>query len=172
MNLETSSPWPPENQQISSEEKNRELFVGKKYQSYYKEHFDQMASQQTTSGFNVGALFLGPIWMVYRKMYAYAAIYTVCMMVLGIFIELIGIPEALDQMISIGVAVCLGIFGNKLYKTFVDKKIQKVTQTESSTYLESALRQEGGTNLAAALIIFIALTALLATVIYFELQGY
>jgi hypothetical protein len=158
MNEQFPPPWPLENQIYNSEEQYKEWFIGEKYLSYYKKHFNQITTKKTTSGFNIGAFFLGPIWMFYRKMYLYGWIYIICMLIFSIVMELMGISEMLDRGISIGITVALGMFGNTLYKNFVEKKIKHLIQIEQPASLENILKENGGTNMISALIFLMIFT--------------
>ena len=142
---------PPPFSTDSSENRTMALFVGEKYQTYYQEKFDLITTKQPMSGFNIGALLFGVMWLFYRKMYAYGFIAIALMIVIGIVEEMLGITGPGS---SIGIAVAFGLFGNTLYKHFVQKKIANLNA-------EVEIKQAGGTNIWAALGVFIVAVVLI-----------
>lgn len=121
------------------------LFVGDKFTKYYQEKFNQITPQKQISGFNIAAFFLGVMWLFYRKMYAYGFIAILVIIVIGIIEELLNLPTI---GASIGLAVAFGMLGNTIYKQFVEKKISQIKSNEE-------LETEGGTNIWAALTVFV-----------------
>ena len=125
MDLEKPVIPPPfsESESVTHQSKKDELyaaFIGKKYQSYYQEKFQNLEALKPKGGFNIAAFLIGPIWLFYRKMYAYGFIYIAFMIIYGIFADFVEISDSTDRAISIAVAVTLGLSGNGLYKNFVD----------------------------------------------------
>ena len=63
--------------EILDEEKCLEAYVGIKYEKF------------KSSNFNVGAFFLGPIYLLYRKMYIYAFIFIVLFLLAFFWLPLV-----------------------------------------------------------------------------------
>ena len=149
MNQEEAIIPPPfPNQQtpppLSQKENLYEAFVGEKYQKYYQEKFQNLEAPKPKGGLNIAAFLIVPLWLFYRKMYAYGFAYIVLMILYGVFATFIEISDSVDRAISIAIAVTLGFSANGLYKFFVDKKLK---QNKLSIEEAQAL---GGTNPIAA----------------------
>ena len=153
-----------ESESVTHQSKKDELyaaFIGKKYQSYYQEKFQNLEALKPKGGFNIAAFFIGPIWLFYRKMYAYGFIYIAFMIIYGIFADFVEISDSTDRAISIAVAVTLGLSGNGLYKNFVDKKL-----TTSVRGIEEA-QEQGGTNPVLAWSLFVLIILLIGVGIFY-----
>lgn len=61
----------------------------------------------------------------------------------------------------IGLSVAFGMFGNTLYKYYVDKQIAKIRQLGNAD-ISAELENRGGTNLIAGLILFLIILGLIA----------
>lgn len=146
-------------------------FVGDKFNTYYKAHFDHIDNQKAISGFNLPAFFLGPIWLFYRKMYAYGFIYIGFVLVLAVFVAIFGISQAFDLAISIGLSIAMGLIGNTLYRTFVDRKIMKIKKIPAFQIakMKEEFGEQGGTNVIVAWLLFILIVFL--TTLDFWLQS-
>lgn len=160
----SSLPPLPLSQGYSSEDDKKERFIGKKYTEYYKGKFDQITPKKQMAGFHIGAFFLGPIWLFYRKMYVYGAIYIAFVFASGMVTSIFEMPESINRAISIGLSVTMGLGGNGLYKYFVERRIKTITENHPSNFNE-VLAEKGGTNPIAAWGLFI----LLVVFIYFSM---
>lgn len=152
-------PFPTSGKLSVANDDQKALFVGEKYEKYYKGKFEQITPTKQMAGFNIGAFFLGPIWLFYRKMYAYGAFYIAFVFTSGIVTTIFEISESIDRAISTGLAVTMGLGGNALYKYFVEKRIKTISENHPSN-IEEALVEKGGTNSIAAwglLIVFVIL---------------
>ena len=102
-------------------------------------------------------------------MYLYSAIYVVVIVVLKVADYLFEFP----QIVNIGISFAefgLGLtLGNRLYKHFVEKRIQLISSNASGNELKIAVAREGGTNIFVA----IGLLALgvAASAYYFYVAG-
>ncbi|NHB56599.1 DUF2628 domain-containing protein [Acinetobacter sp. 194] len=152
-NQKSDSPFAPV---VNLDDQRQAIFVGKKYETYYQEKFNQITPKKQMAGFNIGAFFFGLMWLFYRKMYGYGLI------LLGLILVscVIPIPEAIDRGISIALAVTMGMFGNTLYKNFVEKKIKEIERSHPDS-IEQELERQGGTNIWAGIgILFVAVIAI------------
>ena len=150
----------PLHKDLIEDDQLKRLFIGDKYDSYYKAKFDEMTPKKQMAGFNFGSFFFGPVWLFYRKMYVYALIYIAFMFVFGMIITIFELPEAFDRGGSIGIAVSMGFIGNTLYKSFVEKKIKMIV-SDSPPTVEEQLKQKGGTNIIAALLFVVVMIILI-----------
>ncbi len=133
-------------------------FVGERYNSYYQKKW-QLAPGQFT-GFNVAAFFLGAVWLIYRKMYLYAAVF-LAIIAVDIVVEMFyPLPETIGHAVNIAIAVTFGVLGNSWYKTYADKKVNHISASFPQEQVPAELAKQGGTNLAAAIIATLVLLAL------------
>ncbi|UOG17216.1 DUF2628 domain-containing protein [Acinetobacter sp. PK01] len=143
-------------------EQDRTMFVGAKYQSYYQKQFEKITPKKQYAGFNIAAFFLGVIWLFYRKMYSYGFMAIALILVIGVIETLLGIEGSGS---TIGLSVAFGMFGNTLYKYYVDKQIAKIRQSGNAD-ISTELENRGGTNLIAGLILFLIVLGLIALQIF------
>ncbi|MCB9183717.1 MAG: DUF2628 domain-containing protein [Flavobacteriales bacterium] len=120
--------------------------------------------------FRFVAFFLGLFWMLYRKMYAVGTCYFLLVMLEGSLegaVEMLfGIPTALVEgfgsLVSIGLSVALGIYGNRLYLWDARRNIRQVMVESPGAHdqaLEARIAMRGGTShgaVALAIVILIA----------------
>jgi hypothetical protein len=133
-------------------------FVGEKYETYYQKKWQLRLGQ--IAGFNVAAFFLGAVWLIYRKMYLYAAIF-LAIIAVDIAVEMFyPLPETVGHAVNIAIAVMFGVLGNSWYKTYADKKVNQISASFPPEQMSAELAKQGGTNLAAALIATLVLLAL------------
>ncbi|MFJ1213060.1 DUF2628 domain-containing protein [Burkholderia pyrrocinia] len=128
-------------------------YVGTKA-AWFERKWEIAASRKNRQSWNWAACFLGPVWMAYRCMYWQAA--AVLGVTLGItLVELLYFPKYFESStldpVTIGIAVALGWCGNGLYKTHVERKIEKLrpSATSHESFL-ALLEAQGGTNWLAA----------------------
>jgi hypothetical protein len=150
---------------VDVDEHRKALFVGAKYQSYYKEKFDLMTAQQSQAGFNLAAFLFGVLWMFYRKMYAYGFMAIGLMFVVGVIEEIFKLSGIVSSVIF---AIMYGVWGNSLYKHYVDKKIELIAENSYSASLDQQLQEEGGTSIWAALLLLGTAIALICLTIFFD----
>ena len=155
------SPFESSLNHFLSDDDKKTKFIGEKYEKYYKEKFERITPKKQMAGFHIAAFILGPIWLFYRKMYAYGFIYIAFMIIYGIFADFVEISDSTDRAISIAVAVTLGLSGNGLYKNFVDKKL-----TTSVRGIEEA-QEQGGTNPVLAWSLFVLIILLIGVGIFY-----
>ena len=106
----------------------------------------------------------GTLWLLYRQMYLYSFIAIGISFSIGVVEEMLGI---LGTGFSIGMAVAFGLVGNNLYKFFVEKKIQKIKNAAGShRNIDQELQQQGGTNIAAPIALFILVLVTVVLSIY------
>ena len=149
---------------IESADTSLATFVGKKYDSYYRERWfkdsipnlgiDKKDSYFSSS--NVAGLFLGAIWLCYRKMYklAFFIILEITFIDL-ILMYLLGMEKynMLGQYTFMIVWIVItGFFGNYFYWKYSVEKIRKITDATADPILvQQQLIKQGGTSWVGAI---------------------
>ncbi|ALX13231.1 peptide ABC transporter permease [Burkholderia cepacia JBK9] len=146
-------------------------YVGKNA-GWFERKWAIAESRKSRQSWNWAACFLGPVWMAYRCMYWQAA--AVLGVTLGItLVELLYFPRYFESStldpITIGIAVSLGWYGNGIYKTHVERRIEKLrpNATSRESFL-ALLEAQGGTNWLAATGFAIATPMLGLLMIFFR----
>lgn len=157
-----------EAQQITvttSAEGAMQAFVGKNY-AYYQRKWAFVKTPGALKGFNVAAFFLGVIWLVYRKMYLYAAIFVGILLLDGIVEYYFPLPEAIGKGLTWAIAAVFGLLGNSWYKAHADKKVNEITATYPPEQVGAELAKQGGVNLAGAWAFGLAVIGLVGVVVW------
>ncbi len=100
-------------------------YIGKK-EEYYIKRFENEKNK-----FNFAALFLGPLWLGYRKMYLESLILGLGVASLGALLIIweytfdITMNEGIIRAINMGLQGALGMAGNYLYFMSIKRKIGK-----------------------------------------------
>lgn len=94
---------------------------------YYLPVFQALTAENRYTSWNWPAFFFGPYWLIHRKMYAYGAA------ILGGALLFTLISPWLGSIAMLGCCVCLGLLGNRLYLT----RLQR-TDPYQSTYASGA----------------------------------
>ncbi|VWC43120.1 peptide ABC transporter permease [Burkholderia arboris] len=146
-------------------------YVGKNA-GWFERKWAIAESRKSRQSWNWAACFLGPVWMAYRCMYWQAA--AVLGVTLGItLVELLYFPRYFESStldpVTIGIAVSLGWYGNGIYKTHVERRIEKLrpNATSRESFL-ALLEAQGGTNWLAATGFAIATPMLGLLMIFFR----
>lgn len=146
-------------------------YVGKNA-GWFERKWAIAESRKSRQSWNWAACFLGPVWMAYRCMYWQAA--AVLGVTLGITLaELLYFPRYFESStldpVTIGIAVSLGWYGNGIYKTHVERRIEKLrpNATSRESFL-ALLEAQGGTNWLAATGFAIATPMLGLLMIFFR----
>ena len=140
---------------------------------YYGRRFRRFETGGGVLSWHWPALFITSIWLLYRKMWLYAAIYTLGLPIaLGLVIGILA--AAVDTAAVAGLDIALvsvsllyliftfilaPLFANWIYYRRVRRKVEKISAEIPSDVLRSAeLARIGGTNIAAPIIfLFLAL---------------
>lgn len=115
---------------------------------------------------NIVAGILGPIWLMYRKCYLMAIIYTIICLMFGTYIILFTNSSIL--IFTIIVIVFNLLFLNTMYIKHCKKEIYKIKQKNNENIADK-LKKKGGTSLIAAIIyptIVVIIVALITLIIY------
>jgi hypothetical protein len=134
--------------------------------------------------FNIAAFFLGPIWMLYRKMYVEAGFYLGGVIVLGfaegflvneVFQLSPSAADTVSRSINIGLAMSVGMLANSLYIkkaiAAVDLLVEDWQEDGPDLVLEDQLRKMGGVSWPSALLGAAVVLALLVAYVYYAIAG-
>lgn len=132
--------------------RDMERFIQKNTE-YYISKFDEIITFGKQTSWNWSAFLVPAYWAIYRKMYAVGAI------LLGVNILL---PFSLLFMIlaNLVCSVGFGIYGNYMYFNHINKKLANLSHLDSDAR-ETAIKLDGGVNLALAIGIPIVISILL-----------
>jgi len=139
-------------------------FIGEKA-DYYLAAFEKISEKKNS--WNWAAFCLGIGWLCYRRMYLYAAIIGVVMVVEMVIESALAVSDVVSSGISLGVWIAFGILGSRLYKAFTDKQIARL-EAESvvgDPVLATAAARENPSMLMG-FVGFFVLLALLFTVFF------
>ena len=141
------------------------LFIGEKYLYYESKWTKYLTTQKSFNlDVNTAALGLGPIWMLYRKMYLHALI-TILLLILLTFI----LPSKFPFLL---INLAISIYADKLYFDYVRRKIRKIRLSNMDS-TEDHIREEivkagGTTNLATWVAVIMAIGILISYYNYFQ----
>jgi len=155
--LATDLAWPPDEQRWtplaellappapgSLDEAALSAFVGEKYFTYYKARWAGLDAPRR-SAWNWAALFAGPFWIAYRKMYAYVWVYAGLVVVADVCELVLGLSRFAANGVFLVIATLIAGQGNYWYKDHVARRVAAVKPVD----LER-LAAEGGTSATAA----------------------
>ncbi|MGM9936417.1 MAG: RING finger protein [Candidatus Ornithomonoglobus sp.] len=126
---------------------------------YYDQKFSMMNMSGKHISWNWASFFLGAYWMMYRKMYLNTlflvliswAITFIC------FIPIVG--WFIGGILAIALWVCMGMFGNAIYKRHIEKKYDECSGL-SYDHRKQECVGKGGTS-AGAVVVYIIISILL-----------
>ena len=119
--------------------------------AYIGDSYDSFLNKK----FNIGAFFLTGIYCFYRKMIVYGAI--ICV------VELILSLAKILSLLSIGICIAAGIYGNRIYLNYAKKHIEKIKASNPGMARDQLLdvcRHDGGVSTVYA----IGLTVVIAVI--------
>ncbi|MCU1204168.1 DUF2628 domain-containing protein [Stenotrophomonas maltophilia] len=111
------------------------------------------------------AFLLGPIWMMYRRMYRLAAMWVGLLLLISVVETLLDVPEGVSLVITIALSVTTGTFGNTWYLAHCQRLIAQARAVSGGddARLRSELTARGGTSVVATLVA-IVISVVLSTV--------
>ena len=124
---------------------------------YYIPKFQMMKSQGKSSSWNWAAFWATPYWMMYRKMYGYAA----AVLAADIIISLIG--STFLSLLAFGGYITFGILGNSIYMKYLEGKANQA-KAMNEPYKSQFIASNGGVNTTATVLAIIG-RALLAGIL-------
>lgn len=137
--------------------------------TYYMGELEKLRAGRSQE-FRVVAFFFGMLWMTYRKMYVVALSTFLLIMLEGtlegvveeIFPDVAGIVEGAGSLISIGLSVAMGIYGNRLYLWDARRNIRQVLLEMPASHdqeIMDRIARRGGTSGLAVLLALVLLVA-------------
>lgn len=126
------------------------LFIGEKNTEYYMEKYTRYQQNESFSSWNWAAFFLNIYWLLYRKMYGYAAAF------FGVQFVIILLTSVFAPILNLALAIGFGMFANQIYIKFALSKVRSLKFAIPGMSVEDIKRRiaaNGGTNLAAPLIL-------------------
>jgi hypothetical protein len=154
------------NMTLDSDNEQFKNFLGKKY-PYYEKKWAFIGTKKIFSQWNWAAFACPLVWFAYRKMYFYLFITTVLIVSLSIAEEFFGF--SLGNGVNIGLGTVFGIYGNAMYKRYLDQKIQKLKQhTPLTQGEETSFLQGKSTSITAAMITTLILISLIVGALYLD----
>jgi endogenous inhibitor of DNA gyrase (YacG/DUF329 family) len=144
-------------------------YVGKKYDIYYKEIFERKPQNKIYISFNWVPIFLGPIWLIYRKMYIEAIISIATSSIMDFILSsLIGFSDRLGEISGRLLGIILALIGNSIYRLKVYRVIKRIENINNEDHI-LYLKKHGGTNIIAAIIVFVIFLVLALLPIIFDI---
>lgn len=136
-------------------------FVGDNY-AYYARRWASIARSGQRFSFNWPAFWLNFVWLAYRKMYLYAFLYVLFIVVESAIEIVLNVPDRAGLAIALAIGVVTGGYANYVYRLHAEKIIAGVEAAQSQDAAAEAARR-GGTSLVAGIAsILFALLALTA----------
>lgn len=115
---------------------------------YYVSKFQAMKRQGKTTSWNWAAFWVTPYWMMYRKMYGYAA----AVLAADIIISLIG--STFLSLLAFGAYIALGILGNYIYMKHLENKANQA-KAMNEPYKTHFIATNGDVNTMATVLTLI-----------------
>lgn len=161
---------------LKEEEEENPLAVDnlltKKDDKLFRAYLGNGYKKITTKQLNYAALLLGPIYLLYRKVYLVGFVW----LFLNLFVSFI-LPLANVHYVIVSVFLLLsyissGIFSNQIILNNVGTKIVNYKMVEEDyEKLKEKCKKNGGVNIILALIIYVALLALASIVSYKQIMN-
>ena len=151
-------------------------FVGEKYQSYYREKWfngkeprlDFKNTALSLKGFNLASLIFVWIWLSYRKMHIYSAVYLFFVSIVDVILmHVLGMESYNNLKVSpyLVSGILIPFVSNYLYLHFSIKQVKKtLAQSTDGEIAKISLEEKGGTSLGQA-IGFTVLILLLSAIV-------
>lgn len=154
------------NMKLDSDTEQLKIFLGKKY-PYYEKKWALIGTKKIFSQWNWAAFSCTLVWVAYRKMYFYLFITTILLVSLSLAEEFFGF--SLGNSVNMSVGTIFGIYGNAMYKRYLDQKIQKLKQhTPLTQGEEPSFLQGKSTSITAAVIMTLIIIFLVVGPLYLD----
>jgi len=144
-------------------------FVGSKSSFYLEKWGHKINGGQGSSGFSIGAFFLGLLFFLYRKMYLYALLLFGAQFVLvgiSIGIAMAGAPEILNNILGFGFNLFVSFKAHDWYYQHACAKIEEAkAEGHEGAQLLQVLSERGGTNLWLPLLVMFCFVGLIFAIV-------
>jgi hypothetical protein len=146
-------------------EKYRKIFIGNNA-DYYIRIWRANQSGKIFASWNWPAFFLGPTWLLYRKMYQFYLFLLVIRWILFPLLLLVAtlvlgsrekeeVVEVMGCLVVFNLAVpfVIGIFANSWYQRHADIKIERILcKTSDPAEQELSIKRKGGTGIVLPIV--------------------
>ncbi len=141
-------------------------FIGDKNQAFYFSHFSRFRSlKRTAISWNWPAFFITFYWLLYRKMWLNALLYTILTYLALIPVFIVAALHGGSNAFGIAYIVYLlalfilpALFANGLYYKHFERKLQLTRETRKSNQWQlGMLSEKGGTSHGALIALLIAM---------------
>ena len=129
------------------------VFVGRRFPLYRRKWRLDLATANANS-WNWPAFLLGAFWMLYRRMYATAALWVAGLIGVSILETALGVSNNVSTVLTIGASAAAGALGNHLYLRHTQRMIARVgARHPGDTAAQHAeLAARGGTSWLAVML--------------------
>lgn len=130
-----------------------EALIGKS--KYHLDNFKKYEIESTKPKFNGAALLFSGYWLLFKGMFLYGFAFLTVVICLAFII-----PDPYYRVLGYSLQLVAGIWGNKIYYKFIQKKVQKVIDLhfEQEERL-SVIKKKRKINLIAGVLLFIVFSA-------------
>lgn len=166
----SSSPLSPNNTKVNSID-NIALYkaaIGKNFDKYASVVREYEQNQNTPVTWHWPACFVGPIWLLYRKMYAWFALYFV---VLIFFSVLDNINQLFSSITYAIIFVLFTLFAKVIYVKHVSKMISKFDNLSDESKLDQ-LKIKGGVHSWVPYLAILPVIAVVAAIAIPQFSNY
>lgn len=126
-------------------------FIGSNNTNHYLKYIDKMHRNSKFISWNWPSFFLGPYWLLYRKVYDLAFILTALTITFSLVFD-----SGMPGILLLIVRITLALFANAIYLNVCKRKIKTVKagiKNLSTTQYIEKLHKKGGVTLVAPLIL-------------------
>lgn len=129
------------------------VFVGRRFPLYRRKWRLDLATANANS-WNWPAFLLGAFWMLYRRMYATAALWVAGLIGVSILETALGVSNNVSTILTIGASAAAGALGNHLYLRHTQRMIARagVRHPGDTAAQHAELAARGGTSWLAVLL--------------------
>lgn len=133
------------------------VYIDSGFYSDSAEYYNKILVDMPGVSWNRAAFVFGSVWLAYRKMYGWAAIFAVTELVISSFATVFPEASYVIAALTFTVQLVLGLFGNAIYYARV-KKLSAKTENMSKSERREFLIRYGGSSVKGTIIFGIIVT--------------
>lgn len=145
-----------QNQQSFAFEDQRVLYIQTNVETYLKK-FNGLEMNAKKTGWNWCGFLFGPLWMLYRKLYGYAAFFYIAPIIVELILLLISPSELFlattNLLCNLALAVCGGLYSDFWYKLKIDRLMREGLRLNGDAKVNHL--KKGGTNFTLIAILMV-----------------
>ena len=153
---EISCPICGQNLQAVSFEDQRILYIQTNVETYLKK-FNALEMKERKTGWNWCGFLFGPLWMLYRKLYGYAAFFYLAPIFIEVILMYISPSEMFyattNLLCTLVMYVCGGLYSDYWYKMKIDRLMQEGLRLNGEAKAKHL--KKGGTNFTLIAILMV-----------------